>query len=213
MKGRCLLFMLYIDALEPMKIYRNDFILPIDKNDIKKHSIVYLMTPDIETSKTLMIPGDYNLINQKNFNSLFQSYFLEKNVELIIKPTTKQNIFVNESAYEYDYTALKSLNAIQENTDLISDKYGLSIDNIRVFLAEEVDHILDTRDDILLKEDKFVSRFGTYNLPMVFRKILFDERIKNQKEVLRIYDDIKKLTKIKYTFVNPELYKIGRAHV
>ena len=207
MKGRCLLFMLYIDALEPMKIYRNDFILPIDKNDIKKHSIVYLMTPDIETSKTLMIPGEYNLINQKNFNSLFQSYFLEKNVELIIKPTTKQNIFVNESAYEYDYTALKSLNAIQENSDLISDKYGLSIDNIRVFLAEEVDHILDTRDDILLKEDKFVSRFGTYNLPMLFRKILFDERIKNQKEVLRIYDDIKKLTKIKYTFVNPELYK------
>ena len=116
MKGRCLLFMLYIDALKPMKLYRNDFIFPIDKKDIKNHSIVYLMTPDIESSKRLLMTGDNNLINSKNYTTLFQSYFLEKNVELYIKPTKKQNIFVNESSYEYDYDILKYLDAINEQT-------------------------------------------------------------------------------------------------
>ena len=207
MKGRCLLFMLYIDALKPMKLYRNDFIFPIDKKDIKKHSIVYLMTPDIESSKRLLMTGDNNLINSKNYTTLFQSYFLEKNVELYIKPTKKQNIFVNESSYEYDYDILKYFNAIDECKDIEYNSPILSVDDTRVLLAEDVDHLLNTSDTLLLKEDKFVSRFGTYNLPTIFRKILYDERIKNQKEVLNIYDNIKKLTKIKYTFVNPELYK------
>ena len=207
MKGRCLLFMLYIDALKPMKLYRNDFIFPIDKKDIKKHSIVYLMTPDIESSKRLLMTGDNTLINSKNYTTLFQSYFLEKNVELYIKPTKKQNIFVNESSYEYDYDILKYFNAIDECKDIEYNSPILSVDDTRVLLAEDVDHLLNTSDTLLLKEDKFVSRFGTYNLPTIFRKILYDERIKNQKEVLNIYDNIKKLTKIKYTFVNPELYK------
>jgi hypothetical protein len=75
----------------------------------------------------------------------------------------------------------------------------------RVFFNDFIEDIIDEE---VLQEDSLKTKYGQYNLSSVFRKMLYSGRIKNQQEVLKIYEKIKEqVPQIKYTFVTPSLYK------
>ena len=193
----------FLDELKSLKMYVNDFYYPIDDNDRYKNSMIYLMTPNRKSS--------INVINHNKTyrnKNVFKSYYLDKNVDLVInaKSSTNESTLINEEVIELDYDTNKILSVNEDNVfDFSNDILKMNSD--RIYLSEDVDSWLSEENDIL-NEDKYSTRFGTYNLPSIFRKILYNERIKTQKEVLTIYEDIKKQSpSIKFTFVDPKLYK------
>ena len=83
--------MITIDEMKDLKVYRKPFYLPTSDKD-KTGSAIFLMTPNLESSKNLM--NSPLFINRKNS---FQSYYMEKNVNTMIKTDAS----VEESAIEY----------------------------------------------------------------------------------------------------------------
>ena len=77
--------MIFLDEIKDMKIYKKPFFAPINVDNKKKDSLVYLLTPNIESSKKLMTYP--NMINRL----YYQSYYLEKNVNYFIKSSLLEN--------------------------------------------------------------------------------------------------------------------------
>ena len=69
---------IYIDEMKDLQLYTRQFYAPIIKQNRFKNSAILLVTPDLEASKKLMT-SKY-MIN----NKIFESYYTEKNIELII---------------------------------------------------------------------------------------------------------------------------------
>lgn len=105
--------MITIDEMKDLKVYRKPFYLPTTDKD-KTGSAIFLMTPNLESSKNLM--KSPLLINRKK---AFQSYYMEKNVNTMIKTDAS----IEESHIEYwaDYLEEASLSSADKNK--IPDKY------------------------------------------------------------------------------------------
>lgn len=93
--------MIFLDEIKDMKIYKKPFFAPINVDNKKKDSLVYLLTPNIESSKKLMTYP--NMINRL----YYQSYYLERNVNYFIKSSLLENA---DNSEEY----LRSVNYIEE---------------------------------------------------------------------------------------------------
>ena len=93
--------MIFLDEIKDMKIYKKPFFAPINVDNKKKDSLVYLLTPNIESSKKLMTYP--NMINRL----YYQSYYLEKNVNYFIKSSLLENA---DNSEEY----LRGVNYIEE---------------------------------------------------------------------------------------------------
>ena len=66
--------MIFIDEMKNMKIYKRPIFLPYNDSDKKHGSLVYLLTPNYQSSKkTMKLPF---LINRRTF----ESYYMEKEV-------------------------------------------------------------------------------------------------------------------------------------
>ena len=68
--------MIYLDDLKYMKLYKKPFMLPINKEDKKHGSAILLLTPNYESSNSLM---NHPLALNKPVTT-FQSYYVEKDI-------------------------------------------------------------------------------------------------------------------------------------
>lgn len=95
---------IHVHELKSLKLYnaKNKLIIPLSKDDNKKGSVVYLLTPNIESSVKMM---NSDTIINKNW---FRSYYLEKSITTIL--TTENYI-----------------ERIEEDTDEFVDKISMMI--------------------------------------------------------------------------------------
>lgn len=71
---------IHVHELKPLKLYnsKNKLFIPLSKEDNKKGSIVYLLTPNIESSVNMM---NSDIVINRNW---FKSYYLEKSINTIL---------------------------------------------------------------------------------------------------------------------------------
>lgn len=69
---------IYIDEMKELQLYNRKFYIPIDKSNKRKGSCILLLSPDYKGSEALI--SNPNMINL----NLFESYYIEKNVNFII---------------------------------------------------------------------------------------------------------------------------------
>ena len=194
---------LFLNELQPLKLYSGTYYYPIDLKDRMKNSIVYLLTPSVDSSVEVL----NHEFAQKNQN-LFQAYFLEKNVDFIINNKSLAEsalISINdEEPLQYNHTLSEDLDlnnsedfAINENMIIINDQ------------EEKIRSIFpDIADEIIREAATVKTKFGVYNLGNIFRSLLFNERLKSQKDIIQLYDYIKdKVPYIKFTYTDPKIYK------
>ena len=76
----------------------------------------------------------------------------------------------------------------------------------RIYFNDFVDELLST--PLNEQDERFRTRFGIYNLTAIFRNMLFKDRMKSQQDCLLLYKEIRNAAPfIKFTFINPKLYK------
>lgn len=75
---------IHINDLKNLKMYRgtNKLFIPLDKDDNKKGSLIYLLTPDISSSIDMI---NNPMIINRNW---FRSYYVDKSINAIIKADT-----------------------------------------------------------------------------------------------------------------------------
>ena len=193
-----------LDELTPMRMYRGNFFYPINMSDRMNNSVIYLMTPNRQASVDVML---YKASLQ-GCKSMFRSYFIEKSIQFIINKlaVTEGYEILNEGTFGYDngYSILESLDLNNTEEDVILNENHLSINDgdksVRLFFPEVVEDVLN--------EDMTRTRYGSYNFDMIFKNMLFNNRIRNQQECMQIYKDIRsKVPYIMFTFSDLKLYK------
>ena len=196
---------IYLDEAKSLNMYRGQFRYPIDKEDRLKNSLVYLLTPNINASINTL-----NLKAAEANDMNFRSYFLEKNINFIINNNLNENghLIINESTLPLEPDVMDSL-ALRDNSDVFMNEEALfSIDNdyrYRLYFPDFVDSLLEAD---LLNEENLKTKYGNYNITTILKNMLYAQRIKNQSEVMKIYEEIKrKVDGIQHTFVDPKLYK------
>jgi len=211
---------IYLSEIRPLVMYKGQFAYPINMKDRKNGSIIYLLTPNIESSLKVL-----NYKNSSPLNSqLFKSYYLEKSVDFIINNSFNEsgNLVIDGEEIEDKKISYPLLESFGYNTtdtfDNIIDinntfmEMNLGDKTLRSYDPDFVDRVLeediDDEESYSLQEETLKTRFGTYNLSTVFKSLLYDARIRNQKDVLVIYERVKKAIKyIKYAYSNPKMYK------
>ena len=103
--------MIFLDKVKPMRIYKTQLYLPTLKDDKKKGSLIFLLTPNYNSSNKLM--------NSKMFvNKLrYESYYIEKDLSYYIdgKSIEEDNIDINEVSEAYNYQSLNEMTAAERN--------------------------------------------------------------------------------------------------
>lgn len=191
-----------LNELQPLKLYRGNFFYPIDKKNREKNSIVYLLTPDRKSSINAITLGA-----AKVNSPYFKSYFLEKNVDMVLNAVepVKESITINDEEYPLQGTILTEMTGVENhrNEDIVITESQLFTnitgDSIHTIYGPIVDEILD---------ESTKTKFGVYNFSSIFRKMLYNNRIKTQKEVLLLYEKIKEeCGNIQYCYTNPTMYQ------
>ena len=128
--------MIFIDEMKNMKIYKRPIFLPYNDSDKKHGSLVYLLTPNYQSSKkTMKLPF---LINRRTF----ESYYMEKEVGYYIKKSKS----IAESAMD---KLLEDTNSIYKDLDFNSfTAYHLSTrtDEDEFQDDEEIDYYENIED-------------------------------------------------------------------
>lgn len=186
--------MLYFDDLKYMKLYKKRGVyLPINYKDKKHGSAILLLTPNYEISKQLM-NNDFCI----NRNSSFISYYLEKDIMYTIN---------NESRLleidHLDYTQIinEQPSIFTETTNVINYDHldGDSINEVYCKLGNKVIFFNELYDEEIYNE---ATGYNTK-----YKTLLFNDRIRNNKEVINLYKKVKKdnpwITK---TFISYDRY-------
>jgi len=194
---------IFVNEIKPMLLYKGDYILPINKKDRNRNSVVYLLTPTINTSIRYM--NSISPVNQINF----KSYFLEKNVQLILNNSLHESMTINDEIIDdAKYSLLEAFRGMDDEIKLTEDSlFYNDTDNgkNRVFFSDIIDDLVDNE---LLEEADTQFTNAKYNFNNMLRMLLFHERMKNQSDCLKLYEEIKAQVKfIQYTFVDTNLYK------
>ena len=196
----------YLNEIKPLRLYTGKFRYPIDMKNRMNNSIVYLLTPNIKSTIKVL----NNTMADQN-RQIFKSYFLEKNIQFVIsKAPLKETLsydnlfYINEEMYPYDAALSAELDVYNEESCMLSDDKFFTLDEN----GNKVRIISNDYADTVLNEEKIKTKNGIYNLENIFRTMLYNERMKNQKDCIRIYDEIKQECPfIQYTYTNPQLYK------
>lgn len=196
---------IYLDETKLLRMYKGQFRYPINTKDRLKGSLVYLMTPSLESSiNTLnMKPAHMNGLN-------FQAYFLEKNVQFYIDNALNEHgmLTINDSPVPFDHSLNESFDLSDESEISINEDALFSVNDdyrYRLYFPDFVDALIEAE---VLDEETLTTKYGKYNLTSIFRSLLYHGRMKNQAEVLKLYEEVKrKCDDIKMTFVTPSLYK------
>ena len=186
--------MLYLDDLKYMKLYKKKFYIPVDKKDKRHGSAILLLTPNYESSLLLM--------NNKfvvNNNRSFQAYYIEKDIMYTIQheshllECTHEDsglIPINEQA---TFTEITNVLCMDNLDDLSINEFYCKLGDTLIFFNEMYD-------------EKIYNEVAGYNTK--YRKLLYNDRMKNNKAVFNIYDRVKDDNPwIKKTFVKYDRYK------
>jgi hypothetical protein len=178
--------MIFLDNLKSLRLYKKKVTLPINLNDKKKGSAIFLLSPSYQSS--------INFINNSEFfdTRFYNSYFLEKDISFIINSngmiSSPDENQLSESASNYIVQPIMN-NEEYEFTDM----YMRTNENMIVFG--------DADDDGVLLEAN--SSYDT-----LLKRILFTERIKTNAEILEIYKKVMAdCPSINKTKVYLEMYK------
>lgn len=182
---------LTIDKIEPLRLMKIPMYYPENLKMDKFHgAAIFMLTKNLSSTCKFL---NYNRIFINN--NRFVSLYIEKSFDYIIG-----NI-LNETAEEYtdkELTKIESgiLSKHGEIDTLFNDSYIMS-DTNKMYLPGVIDRAIFSEDYGI------VQNYGN-----IYRKFLYGERIKNQKEISEIYKTIKKKVPfIKNTYLNIELYK------
>lgn len=191
---------IFLDEVKPLTIYRGKYRFPIDRKDRLKNSLVYLMTSSFNNTIRFLCANNLAKDNSQNFTS----YFLEKNVQFIIENTVNEsNLLINGEPIDFTYELVEDLSLINsDNVSLNETMFMTNEENTkyRMLFGDDVEEILN--------EDLSKTKRGTYNFNAIFKSMLYEHRLKNQSDVLKLYEELKKKVEvITNTFVNPDLYK------
>ena len=187
--------MLYLKDLKYNKLYKKQFFLPIDLSNKKKGSAILLLTPNYESSNSLM--NNKFVINKMKS---FESYYIERDILYTIQ---------NEShrlEYDYNYGEPDLLNEgtiFKETTDVcIWD--NLNSININEFYCQLGDKVIFFNE----MYDEQVYNEVTRGLNNKYKKLLYNDRLRNNKSVFDIYKKVKEDNPwIKKTFIDYKRYK------
>ena len=188
-----------LDELKTLRLYRGEYLYPMNQKDRLKNSIVYLFTPSTNSSIKVM-----NSPNAKKNQLYFKSYYLEKNIDIVLDTTHSMNEALNINDEIYEPSILLEMNGLI-NEDIYLNEAELYIRDgnqvIRSFNGPLV-------NSLILNEAMVKTKHGTYNFSNIFKRMLYNSRIKTQKEVLLKYDNIKEqVPYINFTYANPQIYQ------
>ena len=191
--------MIFLDELKPLKIYKKLVWLPIDIQNKRKGSVIFLLTPN--QNSTIKTINAANYFDTRYYNA----YYVEKDISFMIDSNRKLVRRIDDEIEDEE---------IQESTNL--KKYLESpIDYYPPYIAYN-DYIIDDRficsnEAIILfpdNDDENVILSENVAYDATLRKLLFKERIKTTKDLLSIHDKIKaSCPKITMTRMNMQLYK------
>lgn len=177
-----------IEKLVPLRLMKSKIFYPAYlQGDIYHNSALFILTKDINDT--------INFLNRNNFlvnRNTFISYYTERDFTFF----TNESSIMNEPFMK---TMLESKDI--SNNDLFYDLddervfYPDKQESVRVFFPDKVEEILN--EDFNM----------TQNYPNIFRTLLYNERVKNQKELYEIYSQVKsKVPFIRNTFVSLKQY-------
>lgn len=167
-----------IEKLIPLRLMKSKIFYPAYlQGDSYHNSALFILTKNIDDT--------INFLNKNIFlvnRNTFVSYYTERDFSFFINEDTTLND-------PHIKTMLES-KLDSNNNDLYYD-----LDDSRIFFPDKVDEILN--------EDFNMNQ----NYPNIFRNLLYNERVKNQKELFEIYSKIKsRIPFIKNTFVSLKQY-------
>lgn len=243
---------IYIDEMKELQLYNRQFFVPIQKENKHKGSCVFLLTPNYNTSKLLMI--NPNMINL----NMFRSYYMERDVALIISPDGKieESAVINEEKLsskertdfglpekkkypmpdkEHVLAAIRMFNYVDKSDEATLAKninkriqqFGME-DEINVgsgnrfskYFTKPVKEFTYApnfiNDDRVVQTENYIQTKDLY-IPLnevnskynsTLKKILYNERIKTNKEMLLRYDRLKEeIPIIDRTYLSLDMYK------
>ena len=243
---------IYIDEMKELQLYNRQFFVPIQKENKHKGSCVFLLTPNYNTSKLLMI--NPNMINL----NMFRSYYMERDVALIISPDGKieESAVINEEKLsskertdfglpekkkypmpdkEHVLAAIRMFNYVDKSDEATLAKninkriqqFGME-DEINVgsgnrfskYFTKPVKEFTYApnfiNDDRVIQTENYIQTKDLY-IPLnevnskynsTLKKILYNERIKTNKEMLLRYDRLKEeIPIIDKTYLSLDMYK------
>ena len=126
---------IHVNDLKDLKMYRgsNKLFIPLDKDNNKKGSLVYLLTPDITSSIGLI--NSPMIINR----GWFKSYYVDKAINAIIKPETGEiKEFVEYEDKDVQTLIESKLNAKKRN-NLDTKEFG--IPETRSYPLNDASHV------------------------------------------------------------------------
>jgi len=170
--------MLYLDDLKYMKLYKKQFFAPINKDDRKHNSAILLLTRNPLYSNEMMF--NKFMVNRKTFIS----YYIEKDIMYTIN---------NESRLlERDY--YDNLNVLNEAS---AEVYHETTD---LYFGESMDE--DFFNEFFVKSGNTLQFFNEmydekiYNevagVNQKYKRLLYVDRLKNNRDVVKLYKDMKK---------------------
>lgn len=183
---------LLIDKLEPLRFTRTPMYYPENMTQDKFHgSVVYVLSKNLNSMCRFL---NYNKIFVNN--GRFVSFYLEKSFDYVLKDLLTESYSEEYTPKELSFieSGLKSDHG--ERDVLFNDSFIMA-NGSKLYLPGVVDKVVMNEDYNILQ---------TYG--NIYRKFLYADRIKNQKDISNIYNQIKyKLPFIKHTYLTLNLYK------
>lgn len=161
--------MYFLDELKYFRLYKRQSIAPIVEANKKKGSHIYLMTPNTDSTISVL---NHNLLVYKYFESLF----IERNSVL----------FIDGEAHTESYDS--TFKDCPVNTGYINESC------LRINAGDDSNFFVGLNEDAI------------YNNKI--KKILWNGRIKNIRELNALYDKIKS----KVPFIKKTFYDIDKYH-
>lgn len=183
--------MIFLDELQPMKLYKKPFHLPINEKDKRKGSVSFLLTPNYQSSIELM--KNPLMINRK----YYESYYIEKDI----------TYFINQEGYLEDISDESYRDVINEdNRIFISKKIDNDIINEAIFnkkdksksRLDELNKIKDKGISSFEYKSKIASKIQKYIKEIQNKILIYSKSFDNVKyDIHEIHDnDIKSLDEL-----------------
>lgn len=181
----------YLDNLKSLKLYKKKVYLPINPKNKKKNAAILLLTMSQSDSFELMEHPLF--VNQANN---YQSYYIEKDITYTINHENLLQIDHN------DYTAINEQAFVYtEVTDVknYDNQSDCSINESYCQIGDKVIFFNELYDEAICEAK---------NINSTYKKLLYYDRIRNNREMMNMYDAAKnECPWVKNTFLDYKRYK------
>ena len=181
-----------LELIKPLRLFKSQLRFPlslINKNQATG-SLIFILSSSLDNTISFLKNNSFLI----NTGKMFKSFYTEKEFMYIYDESG--NRFKNDSII---HSVIESSNG--ESDHQINNIY-LKMDKpndlpAKLFYADAVEKLIYNED------------FGTkQNYPMIFRNMLYNDRIRNQKELISIYKKVKnEIDWIKTTYPSLKSYK------